>query len=161
MTSFGNIRRYLPTTASKPCFTLYVIHLVDSFGCSGPIFYVLVRVYSAEWALVCYVYIYIILSMPNSLNKRLIDLRRRFLTSMTTLAVSRWPLSYYRNVFFTIFTIKCSNNKRLYWRGGSAILKLSDTDTFYFSVTFKRRQTSSGSCGCTTFTLANVPKSHF
>jgi len=28
MTSFGDIRRYLATTASKPCFTLYVIHLV-------------------------------------------------------------------------------------------------------------------------------------
>jgi len=47
MTSFGNISRYLTTSANKP-FTLYVIHLVDSFGCSGPICYVLVRVYSAE-----------------------------------------------------------------------------------------------------------------
>jgi len=28
MTSFGNIRRYLSTTASKHCFALYVIHLV-------------------------------------------------------------------------------------------------------------------------------------
>jgi len=28
MTSFDSIRRYLATTASKPCFTLYVIHLV-------------------------------------------------------------------------------------------------------------------------------------
>jgi len=28
MKSFGNTRRYLATTASKPCFALYVIHLV-------------------------------------------------------------------------------------------------------------------------------------
>jgi len=28
MTSLGNIRRYLATTASEPCFTFYVIHLV-------------------------------------------------------------------------------------------------------------------------------------
>ena len=28
MTSFGNIRRYLATTVSKPCFALYVINLV-------------------------------------------------------------------------------------------------------------------------------------
>jgi len=28
MMSFGNMRRCLATTASKPCFALYVIHLV-------------------------------------------------------------------------------------------------------------------------------------
>jgi len=33
MTSFGNIRRYLATSAGKPCFASYVIH-------SGPISYV-------------------------------------------------------------------------------------------------------------------------
>jgi len=37
MTLFDNIQRYLATTASKPCFTLYY-----SIGCSGPIFYVFV-----------------------------------------------------------------------------------------------------------------------
>jgi len=28
MTSFGNVRPCLATTACKPCFALYVIHLV-------------------------------------------------------------------------------------------------------------------------------------
>jgi len=55
MTSFGNKRRFLATTASKPCFALYAIVVV---GCLFSMF--LVLMYSAELALVCYVYIYIL-----------------------------------------------------------------------------------------------------
>jgi len=44
MTSFGNIRHYLATTASKPCFALYIIHLV--VWCLFSMF--LVLMYSAE-----------------------------------------------------------------------------------------------------------------
>ena len=58
MTSFGNKRRCLATTASKPCFALYIIHLVVR----GVLSMFLVFMYSAEWTLVCYVYIFYIFS---------------------------------------------------------------------------------------------------
>ena len=45
--SFGNKRRYLATTASKPCFALYVIYLVAR----GVFSMSLVLMYSAEWSL--------------------------------------------------------------------------------------------------------------
>ena len=48
MTSFGNIRRYLATSACL--FRVIHVHLV--VRCLFPM-------YSADWALVCYVYIYI------------------------------------------------------------------------------------------------------
>jgi len=51
MTSFGNIRCYLATIASKPCFALYVIHLVVR----GLFSILLVLLYSAELPLVCYI----------------------------------------------------------------------------------------------------------
>jgi len=44
MTSFDNIRRYLATTASKPCFALYVIQLVVQ----GVFSMCLLLMYSAE-----------------------------------------------------------------------------------------------------------------
>jgi len=58
MTSFGNIRRYLATTARKPWFTLYVIHLFVR----GVFSMVWVLMYSTAWALVSYVYTILIFS---------------------------------------------------------------------------------------------------
>ena len=58
MMSFGNIQCYLATTDNKPCFALYVIHLFVQ----GVFSMFLVLMYSAEWALVCYVYIFYIFS---------------------------------------------------------------------------------------------------
>ena len=77
MTSFGNIRRYLATSAGKPCFSSYVIH-------SGPISYVVgIDVLSRmSSSLLCIYHI----SLPCTCNGRLIDLRRPFSTSTTTLS---------------------------------------------------------------------------
>ena len=65
MTSFGNIRCYFAITASKPCFMLYVIHLVVP----GLFSMFLVLMYSAEWALCCYVYIYYIVYLKSCWNR--------------------------------------------------------------------------------------------
>ena len=51
MTSFGNKRRCLATTARKHCFAKYVLHLVVP----GVFPMFLALMYSAIWALVCYV----------------------------------------------------------------------------------------------------------
>ena len=59
VTSFGNTRHCLTTTVIKPCFALYVIHLVVR----GVFFMFLVLMYSEEWALVCYVYTFHIFSV--------------------------------------------------------------------------------------------------
>jgi len=58
MASFGYIRHCLLPTASKPCFALYVVHLVVR----GVFSMFLVLTYLAEWAQVCYLYIFNIFS---------------------------------------------------------------------------------------------------
>ena len=81
MTSFGNKRCCLATTACKNWFALYVIHLVARCGVFSVF---LVLMYSTKCVLVCYVYIFTF-SLSYSCNKRLIDLWRPFSTSTSFL----------------------------------------------------------------------------
>jgi len=90
MTSFRNFRRFLSTSASKPCFALYVI-LFSCFIC----FWYWCTQQNEFWSAM---YISYTFSLPYSFNERLIDLWRPFSTSAASYVAKWCHISKNKNV---------------------------------------------------------------